>query len=76
LLNESAHHRFFPPKTATGIPLKIKSAPNVPYAGSMTMLKGTQPSVSFQATVVFDTVPFVSVPFVVPLVVFVVVPFE
>lgn len=45
------HHRFLPPSTATGIPDKISTAPAIPYAGSMTMLKGTQSSPSLQVWV-------------------------
>lgn len=65
---KSTHHLFFPPSTASGIPLRINNAPSTPYAGSMTMLNGIQSSPSCHTSVSFAFVEFVDVsfPFSVP----------
>lgn len=43
---------------ATGIPLRIKSAPKTPNAGSILIMNGMVSSPSFQGSVAFAIVPF------------------
>jgi hypothetical protein len=57
------YHRFFPPSTATGIPLTIRTPPKTPKAGSSATWKGRYPDVSFHGIVIFAVVPFAMVEF-------------